>query len=43
ADEEDKMIAEWIIDPDLALPLRIKIFGDNELQVQIELVKYMQY
>jgi len=43
ADEEDKMIAEWIIDPDLALPLRSKIFEDNELQVQIELVKYMQY
>ena len=43
ADEEDKMIAEWIIDPDLALPLRSKIFDDNELQGQIELVKYMQY
>ena len=43
ADEEDKMIAEWIIDPDLALPLRSKIFEDNELQGQIELVKYMQY
>ena len=43
ADEEDKMIAEWVIDPDLALPLRSKIFDDNELQGQIELVKYMQY
>ena len=43
ADEEDKMIAEWIIDPDLALPLRSKLFEDNELQGQIELVKYMQY
>jgi len=42
-DEEDKMIAEWIIDPDLALPLRSKIFDDNELQGQIELVKYIQY
>ncbi|GAG71442.1 unnamed protein product [marine sediment metagenome] len=42
-DEEDKMVGEWIIDPDLALPLRVKIFGDNELQGQIELVKYMQY
>jgi len=42
-DEEDKMIAEWIIDPDLALPLRSKIFEDNELQGQIELVKYIQY
>ena len=43
ADEEEKMIAEWVIDPDLALPLRSKIFDDNELQGQIELVKYMQY
>ena len=43
ADEEDKMIAEWIIDPELALPLRSKVFEDNELQGQIELVKYMQY
>jgi len=43
ADEEEKMIAEWIIEPDLALPLRSKIFEDNELQGQIELVKYMQY
>jgi ATP-dependent RNA circularization protein (DNA/RNA ligase family) len=43
ADEEEKMIAEWVIDPDLALPLRSKIFDDNELQGQIELVKYIQY
>jgi len=43
ANEEDKMIAEWIIDPELALPLRSKIFEDNELQGQIELIKYMQY
>jgi hypothetical protein len=42
ADEEEKMIAEWVIDPDLALPLRSKIFDDNELQGQIELVKYMR-
>jgi len=43
ADEEDKMIAEWVIDPELALPLKSKIFEDNELQGQIELIKYMQY
>ncbi|MBU1291843.1 hypothetical protein KJ898_08645, partial [bacterium] len=43
ADEEEKMLAEWVIDPELALPLRSKIFEDNELQGQIELVKYMQY
>ncbi len=43
ADEEDKMIAEWVIDPELALPLRSKIFEDEELQGQIELIKYLQY
>ena len=41
--EEDKMLAEWIIDPELALPLRSMIFEDNELQGQIELIKYVQY
>jgi len=43
ADEEDKMLAEWVIDPELALPLRSKIFEDNVLQGQIELLEYMQY
>ncbi|POZ90561.1 hypothetical protein [Petrotoga sp. SL27] len=43
AEEEDKMIAEWVIDPELALPLRSKIFEDDELQGQIELIKYLQY
>ena len=47
ADEEDEMIAEWVIDPDLALPLKSKMFKfkDDELegQGQIELIKYMQY
>ena len=42
ADEEEKMMAEWVIDPELALPLRSKIFEDGELQGQIELVKYVQ-
>jgi hypothetical protein len=43
ADEDDKMLAEWVIDPELALPLRSKIFEDNVLQGQIELLEYMQY
>ncbi|HBY57151.1 MAG TPA: hypothetical protein DEG96_04745 [Candidatus Atribacteria bacterium] len=43
AEEEDKMVAEWVIDPELALPLRSKIFEDDELQSQIELIKYLQY
>jgi len=41
------MIAEWVIDPDLALPLKSKMFKfmDDELQGQgqIELIKYIQY
>jgi len=37
------MMAEWFIDPELALPLRSKIFEDGELQGQIELIKYVQY
>ncbi len=43
ADEEDKIIAEWVIDPVLALPLRSKLFEGNKLEAQIELVKYVQY
>lgn len=43
ADEEDKIIAEWVIDPGLALPLRSKLFEGNKLEAQIELVKYVQY
>lgn len=43
AEEEDKMVAEWVIDPELALPLRSKIFEDDKLQGQIELIKYLQY
>ena len=43
ADEEDKIIAEWVIDPGLALPLRSKLFEGNKLEAQIELVKYIQY
>ncbi|GAB4111997.1 MAG: hypothetical protein Kow00103_00160 [Candidatus Caldatribacteriota bacterium] len=43
AEEENKMVAEWVIDPELALPLRSKIFEDDALQGQIELIKYLQY
>jgi len=43
ADDENNMLAEWVIDPDLALPLKSKIFEDGKLQGQIELTKYMEY
>jgi len=43
ADEEGKMMAEWIIDPNLALPLKSRIFDDGQLQGQSELTKYMEY
>ncbi len=38
--QEDKLLVEWVIDPDLAMPLRSRVFEENKLQSQIELVKY---
>lgn len=40
---EDKLTAEWTIDPTLALPLRSKLFEDEKVESQIELIKYTQY
>jgi hypothetical protein len=42
-EEEDKMLAEWVIDPELALPLRSKTFGDDGIEGEIELLNYTQY
>jgi hypothetical protein len=42
-EEEDKMLAEWVIDPELALPLRSKTYGDNGIEGEIELLNYTQY
>lgn len=37
---EEKLLAEWIIDPDLALPLRAKNFEDGKLRNLFELISY---
>jgi hypothetical protein len=42
-DEEDKMLVEWVIDPELALPLRSKTYGDDGIEGEIELLNYTQY
>jgi hypothetical protein len=42
-EEEDKMLAEWVIDPELALPLRSKTYGDDGIEGEIELLNYTQY
>jgi len=42
-EEEDKILAEWVIDPELALPLRSKTFGEEGIEGEIELLNYTQY
>lgn len=37
------MLAEWVIDPELALPLSSKTFGDDGIEGEIELIEYVQY
>jgi len=37
---EDELLAEWVIDPDLALPLRSRMYEDGEMMGQIELLDY---
>lgn len=43
SEDEDKMLAEWVIDPELALPLSSKTFGDDGIEGEIELIEYVQY
>lgn len=42
-DDGEELIAEWTIDPKLALPLRSKVFEEGKVQGQVELIKYTQY
>jgi hypothetical protein len=35
-----ELIAEWVIDPDLALPLSSRLFDAGEIVSQVELVQY---
>ncbi len=37
---KEQMVAEYVIDPALALPLRSKIFGDGEVQSAMEVTAY---
>ncbi len=41
--QEDKLMSEWTIDPDLALPLRSRIYEEGKVQHQIELMEYKKY
>lgn len=41
--QEDELVAEWTIDPELAMPLRSKVFMEKKVQSQIELTNYTRY
>ncbi len=42
-DDEEELVAEWTIDPELALPLRSKVFSEGKVESQTELIKYTEY
>lgn len=42
-DGEEELVAEWVIDPEIALSLRSKVFEKGELISQIELIGYVRY
>ncbi|MBE0478600.1 hypothetical protein IBX65_05715 [Candidatus Aerophobetes bacterium] len=42
-DEKEELVAEWVIDPGIALPLRSRVFEEGELLSQIELIRYNRY
>ncbi len=42
-DDEEELVAEWTIDPELALPLRNRVFSEEKIESQIELIKYTEY
>ncbi len=42
-DDEEELVAEWTIDPELALPLRSRVFSEEKVESQIELIKYTEY
>ena len=42
-DDEEELVAEWIVDPELALPLRSRVFSEKKVEGQIELIKYTEY
>lgn len=42
-DDEEELVAEWTVDPELAMPLRSKVFSGEKVESQIELIKYTEY
>lgn len=42
-DDEEELVAEWTVDPELALPLRSRVFSEEKVESQIELIKYTEY
>lgn len=42
-DGKQVIVAEWTVDPKLAMPLRSKVFEEKKVRSQIELIKYIQY
>jgi hypothetical protein len=41
--QEDELMSEWTIDPDLALPIRSRLYEEGETKHQIELIGYTKY
>jgi hypothetical protein len=41
--QEDELTTEWTIDPDLAMPIRSKLYEGESIQYQIELIQYTEY
>ena len=42
-DANAQLVAEWVIDPELALPLSSRIINEGETVSQVELVNYKEY
>lgn len=42
-DGKEELVAEYLIDPKLAMPLRSKVFEKTKVQGQMELIKYTRY
>ena len=42
-DGKEELVAEWTIDPKLAMPLRSKVFERTKVQGQMELIRYTRY
>ncbi len=41
--ENEEIIGEWVIDPELALPLRSTIYSRDEIEAELLLLNYTEY